>query len=439
MTTQLITPSVTSPLEIRCNVGDAMVANLAVHIVFFFERRLDAAALRSAFAQALGTLPLFAGRLSATAGRMRLRCGDHGVPFTVTSSERTLHDAVRATTDDTGRRLIDAVNGAAARWGLGPLCKVRVTQLADDATAIGISWHHAVGDMQTLMLLMQAWVAAAAGKPVARPLIVEDRAAYLDERLPADGAREPGVRCLSLAEFARSAWYLAKDSRRQRTLSLYFGDDEIKRMRDAYQRRVRLSANDVVCAHVCEALLMADPAIDRRTLAIAVNARDRCGLDPMLVGNVITTLNLDVRRGEAASSIAERLRRGVDHFGDEHCDMRINQSFLDAVGPWQAARCVSRAFDPAQWNPVVSNWSGFGVHRIAFEDTVASYCAPIMEVPVAGLGALLEGAQGRGLTFQMALPPKDFKAISRPAIRAHLHRYRRDADDIPALHRELHG
>ena len=81
-------------------------------------------------------------------------------------------------------------------------------------------------------------------------MIVEDRAAYLDEHLPADGAREPGVRCLGLAETARSLLYLAKDGRKQRTLSLYFGDDEITRMRDAYRSRMRLSANDVVCAHV---------------------------------------------------------------------------------------------------------------------------------------------------------------------------------------------
>jgi hypothetical protein len=59
--------------------------------------------------------------------------------------------------------------------GWGPLCKVRVTQLADDATAIGFSWHHAIGDMQTLMLFMNAWAAAAAGKPLAEPVTVEDR------------------------------------------------------------------------------------------------------------------------------------------------------------------------------------------------------------------------------------------------------------------------
>jgi Transferase family len=439
VSTELIRPLHAERLEIRCNVGDAIVANLAVHIVFFFERHLDTGALTRAFAHALRNLPIFAGRMTVVDGRMAIRCEGQGVPFTSVSSGRTLREAIRSVSADSGLWLIDPVNGATARWGLGPLCKVRVTHLADDATAIGFSWHHAIGDMQTSMHFMNAWTAAAADKPLAEPLIVEDRAAYLDEHLGADGAREPGVRCLGLAETARSALYLAKDARKQRTLSFYFGEDEIARMRDAYGNRMRLSANDVVCAHVSEALMEADPAVDRRTLAIAVNARDRCGLDPMLVGNIITTLNVDLRRGEAASSIAERIRHKVDHFADEHCDMRINQQFLDVAGAWRAARCVISAFNPARWNPVITNWSGFGAYRIQFEDAFPSYYTPVMKLPVAGGGALMQGADGRGLAFQMSLPPREFEATSSPAIREHLHRFRCAGDDIPRLHCEVHG
>jgi hypothetical protein len=416
-----------------------MVANLAVHIVFFFERHLDTRALTRAFAHALTTLPIFAGRMAMVDGTMRIRCEGQGVPFTSVSSGHTLREAIRSASKDNGLWLVDPVNGATARWGRGPVCKVRATQLADDATAIGFSWHHAIGDMQTAMHFMNAWAAAAADKPLAEPLVVEDRVAYLDEHLPADGAREPGVRCLGLGEIARSALYLAKDARKQRTLSFYFGEDEISRMREAYGIRMRLSANDAVCAHVSEVLMEADPAVDRRTLAIAVNARKRCGLDPMLIGNILTTLNLDLRRGATASSIAERIRHDVDHFADEHCDMRINQKFLDAAGAWRAARCVSTAFNPARWNPIVTNWSGFGVYRIHFEDTLTSYCTPLLKLPVAGLGALAEGADGRGLVFQMSLPPKEFAATSSPAIREHMHRFRCAGDDIPRLHREIHG
>ena len=298
MSTQLIRPLHGQRLEIRCNVGDAIVANLAIHLVFFFERRLDTDKLTRAFAHALTNVPIFAGRMAIVDGAMRIRCEGQGVPFTSVSSGRTLREAIRSASDDSGLWLVDPVNGATARWGLGPLCKVRVTHLADDATAIGFSWHHSIGDMQTLMLFMNAWSAAAADKPLAEPLIVADRAAYLDARLPADGAREPGVRCLGLAELARSALYLAKDARKQRTLNLYFGEDEIARMRDAYSNGRRLSANDVVCAHVSEAVMKADSEVDRRTLAIAVNTRKRCGLHPMLVGNIITTLNTDLRLGE---------------------------------------------------------------------------------------------------------------------------------------------
>jgi hypothetical protein len=129
----------------------------------------------------------------------------------------------------------------------------------------------------------------------------------------------------------------------------------------------------------------------------------------------------------------------VDHFADEHCDMRINQQFLDSVGAWRAARCVSTAFNPARWNPLVSNQSGFGVYRIRFEDTFTSYYTLLMKTPVAGLGTLMDGAGGRGLIFQMALPPKEFEAMSSRAIRAQLHEFRRGSDDIPRLHRQVHA
>ena len=439
MSTRMISPLHAQRLDIRCSVVDVALSNVGIHIVFFFERQLDARALAEGFGHALTKLPIFAGRMTVVGGALRIRCRGRGVPFTSVSSDRTLREAIQALTEDNGDWLVDPVNGATARWGFGPLCKVRVTHLADDATAIGFSWHHAIGDMQTAMHFMNAWSAAAAGKPLPEPVLVEDRAAYLDQHLPAGGASEPGVRCLGLAETARSLLYMAKDGRKQRTLSLYFGDDEITRMREAYENGMRLSANDVVCAHVSEALMNACPAVDRRILAISVNTRNRCGLDPMLVGNILSALNVDMRRGEPARSIAQRIRHDVDHFTDEHCDMRINQEFLDTAGKWRAARCVATSFNPAQWNPLITNWSGFGVYRIQFEGTVTSYCTPFMKIPVAGLGALVDGADGRGLVFQMTLPPKDFEAMSSPAIREHLHGFRRADDDIPRLHREVHG
>lgn len=431
MSARMIAPSRSRWLDIRCTVSDAIVANLAVHFVFFFERHLETPALEHAFVKALNSFPMFAGRMATVRGEMHIRCEGQGVRFSSTSSTTTLRAAIRAaTTGGAGLWLVDPVNATLVRSGRGPLCTVRITHLADGATALGLSWHHAIGDMQTFMRFMNAWAAAAAGDVIAEPVVVEDRVAYLDEHLPDGGAGKPGVRCMSWGELARGAWYLARDARKQRTLSVYFGDDEIARMLDAHDSRIRLSTNDVLCAHVAEALMAADSAVDRRTLSIAVNARTRCGLDPMLAGNIITTLNLDLRSADTPDSIAERIRRGVDAFVDEHCDLRVNQRFLDSAGRWRAARCVSVAFDATRWNPLISNLSGFGAYRIRFDDTCPTYCTPLLStLPVAGLGTLLEGAHGRGLVFQMVLPPAEFDALSSPDAQVRLHRYRHATDD----------
>lgn len=439
MSTRLIKPARERRLDIRCTVGDAVIGNLAITFVFFFKRRLDADALAKAAAEVLVHHPMYAARMAAVDGRIRIRCAGQGMPFTVKSSKRTLKDALRSTVEDRAHWLADVVDGFKARLGWTPPFTVRVTHLADGATAIGCSWHHPIGDLQTIMLFLKAWAAAAAGEPIVEPLLVEDRVAYLDEHLPPDGARTPGVRHLGLGEFAKAALYLAKDARKQRTVSLYFGEEEIRRMREAYGTRTRLSANDVLCAHLSEALVLSEPTMDQRTLVMAVNVRKRFGLDPRLLGNMFTMLQLPVHRGEPPSAIAERVRHAVDHFGDEHCDMRQNQRFMDASSSLDAVRCVSTAFDVTRWPLVMSNHGNFDVYGLRFEDTTPSFYAPLMIFPVAGLGALSDGVDGRGALFTMAVPPKVAEAMTSEEMQERLHQFRRTTDDIPVVHRDLHG
>jgi hypothetical protein len=95
MSTQLIRPSHAQRLEIRCNAGDAIVANLATHFVFFFERHLDTRALGRAFAHALTILPIFAGRMAMVDGTMRIRCEAAGcaIPSCVVNA-RSVSDPI---------------------------------------------------------------------------------------------------------------------------------------------------------------------------------------------------------------------------------------------------------------------------------------------------------------------------------------------------------
>ena len=79
------------------------------------------------------------------------------------------------------------------------------------------------------------------------------------------------------------------------------------------------------------------------------------------------------------------------------------------------------------------------VHRIQFEDAFMTYYTPVMNMPVPGLGALVDGAEGHGLTFQIALPPREFQVASSAAMQERLHRFRSVGDEIPHLHRAVHG
>ncbi len=77
-------------------------------------------------------------------------------------------------------------------------------------------------------------------------------------------------------------------------------------------------------------------------------------------------------------------------------------------------RLLAPAFHGQSLKNYDSNWSGVGVYRLQFEDTFACYYTPLLKVPVAGLAAVSDGADGRGLVFQMALLPKDFQAMRSP-------------------------
>jgi hypothetical protein len=427
-------PPVGAPLAIRCSVLDQMVGRLAVPVVFFFDRRLDAASLARGLERALAVAPPFAGRLAAVGGALHIHCEGQGVPFRVARSERTLIEAIASVVEDRGGWLIDPVAPARALRGRAPLFTARVTHLADGATALGCCWHHAVGDMHSFMLFVKAWCAAVAGETAPVPLVVEDRAAYLDERVPHGGAAAPGLRRLRAAEIARLAWYLAFEARQKRGLQFYFGEHEITRMCEAYGGRdARVSANDALCAHLADAIGASDPRVPRRRLSIAVNFRGRSGLDPHVLGNMVTSVGIGVKRGEAPAAIAQRLRGALDRFDEDHLDYHATRRFVDAAGAHAFSRCLATWIDPLGRHQVVTNWSKFGVYDVRFEGERPVYFAPIAHTPIPWLGAIVEGFGSRGRIITTALPNEVADALRAPAALERLHRFREPSDPLPEL------
>lgn len=156
--------------------------------------------------------------------------------------------------------------------------------------SIGVSWHHSVGDMHTLMLFLKAWAAAVNRMASDKPLMIGSRKDYLARFLLAadPGSAAPLVRHYGRLALAKTYAKLMFASVRTQQRFFYFSTHELGRMRADLSASIarELSLNDCICAHLGHALVNAgcgQPSID---LVITVNYRKRLGLSAMACGNL---------------------------------------------------------------------------------------------------------------------------------------------------------
>ncbi|MFJ7913094.1 acyltransferase [Kitasatospora sp. NPDC096204] len=258
-----------------------MLADLAVSVVLCFEQSLDDDRLAAGLARALERVPVFAGRLRTVEGVLEAVCDDTGVPFEVYTAEGTLAGAMgRATA--AGSELVAPLDAPAAREGGVPLLTVRVTRTADGGTVLGCSWHHAIGDLHSFMLLLRIWSAAVEGEPLPEAELVDDQDELLTEVLPEEDCGRPGFRVPTAAEAELLAREVAAGPRANRIVQIAFTDAEVARMREEFGAAAgrRLSSGDVLCAHLLSTLRELDGDDAERMLTVPVNARRRLGLSP---------------------------------------------------------------------------------------------------------------------------------------------------------------
>ncbi|MFC9330445.1 acyltransferase [Kitasatospora sp. NPDC057015] len=418
---------------VRCGLVDTMLADLSVSVVYFFERRLDEELLTAGLARALERLPVFAGRLRTVDGRLEIVCDDSGVPVDSYDVDETLAEAMGRVTMPSAR-LADPVEAAAGRAGGLPLFTVRVSRLADGGTALGCSWHHAVGDVQTFTLLMRAWSAAVEGAELPPAELVEDQDAFLRGVLPAEDCGRPGFRLPEPAEAEQLGREVAGALRSNRTVQVYFGPAEVDRMRQEFGARAgrRLSTGDVLCAHVVSSVRELDGDEEVRWLTVPVNVRRPLGLSADLVGNLLSEIHLPWAPKEGPPALAAALRAAVEDFTGEHLNLRANLGFLESIGRERFADCVPLGFDPGRRRFTFSNWSGFGAYGIAFGGQRPVFFSPAANLPLPWVSWLVEGFEGSGYLFTVVLPAKLAGRLRGAEGRAVLHRFRDPADVLPA-------
>jgi Transferase family len=423
---------------IRCGLADLMLAGLPVSVVFFFDQVLDHARLAEALAQALACAPAFAGRLREDGETLEIVCDDSGAPLSVYDLDDTLEQAIgRATMP--GSDLVDLVDANGARSGAGPLLTVRISRLSDGGTALGCSWHHAVGDMQSFMTLMRAWSAAASDVEPVRAVQVPDRDAYLDSVLPDRDCGRPSLRRVDREEAAGLDREVANALRANRTVQIYFSDQEVARLRAQFgaEAGFKLTANDVLCAHVVSVIRGLDQDQETRTLTIPVNIRRAMGIAPETIGNLVGDINLTGPADRPAAQLAAEIRTAVEQFPNEHLCIRTNHAFIASVGRDRLGECVPLGFDPVRRTFTVSNWSRFGLYDVEFEGRRPVLFSPAADLLLPWVASIVEGFHGTGILCSVAVPATLAARLRGTAGRAALHPYRDEDEELPAISRAI--
>src|SRR3954471_9179455 len=146
--TRTITSGRAPGTVVRCGLRDTMLSNVPVSIVLLFDHPLPGDRLAEGLAPALAAVRVLGGRMRLTGERLEIVCDDQGVPMEFYSMDEPLAETVgRAAMPSSG--LANHCEATKARTGDAPLLTVRVSELAGGATAIGTSFHHSLGDMQT--------------------------------------------------------------------------------------------------------------------------------------------------------------------------------------------------------------------------------------------------------------------------------------------------
>jgi hypothetical protein len=419
---------------IRCGVLDTMLAELPVSVVFFFDRPLDEDRLAAGLAVALRRVPTFAGRLRIRDGALELVCADAGVPLTAFDIEEPLADAMaRVTLPASG--FVEHVDAPRIRSDGLPMMSVQLSRLAGGGTALGCSWNHAAGDMQTFMLFMRAWSAAVEGAALPTVSIVEDSDRYLDRVLPRGGAGRLSLRLPEPDEAGALRREVDAALRTNRTIQIYLTGVEVDRMRHEFEAAAGrwLSAGDAVCAHMVTALRQVGGDTEVRHLAVPVNLRRRYGIPAGAVGNLLGEVYLACPPDAGPAALAARIRSGIDDFTGGHLTFRADRAFLDRVGRSRLGDCVPVGFDPVRRTVSFSNLTGFGVYDLAFEGRHPVLFSMAANVPLPWVSWLVEGFENTGYLYTVAVPARLAARLRAPEGWAVLHRFREPGDPLPGL------
>ncbi len=425
---------------ITCSITDQYLSIFAVPVIFFYRTRFPHDVLIDSLKTALNDFPIFAGTFTTNKNTLYLDCNNAGVRVSITHDDGTLDGVLAILPAIKKARFVDMIHPQKAIAKQEPILTIQLTYFACGGMAIGGCWHHSIGDMQTFMCLMQTWSQTVNGQNTVKPLIVKDRDAYLYATLEQNDNTPPGMRYLKTHELITLMWYMLVHARRKRSVQVYFTENELKNMKQAFssQTSLQLSTNDVLCAHIFSCISAADDYQKPRILSLAVNYRKRTQLPANLLGNFVNTLNALNSPGVEPTQVAADIREAVNNYTEQHLDIFSMHAYIEQHGGVKhIKRFVPTGIDPINRTLFISNWSNFGIYDIVFGESKPCYFTPFEDLPFPWLSILTDGFSNSGLLYMALLPNAFAKAFMHKENVTHIHQYRDQYEVLPEWIRTL--
>ena len=159
----LVFASDTKSFMISGSYLDQSVQRMVASLVFFFREKLDEAQLRAGLEGTLGEFPVYNSRIKMNGDVLQFDCSNQGVRFYSQELDVTLEESLGWLHTDKAKKLSGAGQVGAIMKGREAVTGFCLSHFRGGGSALGVSFHHSVGDLQSTMSLMHHWSARVEG------------------------------------------------------------------------------------------------------------------------------------------------------------------------------------------------------------------------------------------------------------------------------------
>ena len=94
---------------IRCNISDQLLSNIAVPVVFFYEKSIDYNLMIESLKEVLNDFPVFAGIMRNIDNYLHIDCNNKGVLFSITKDDCILGVVIKELLNTKAERLVNII------------------------------------------------------------------------------------------------------------------------------------------------------------------------------------------------------------------------------------------------------------------------------------------------------------------------------------------